>query len=439
MTRQQGILFDRNFALLLSGQSLTLLGSTIYYVVLVLYLKQLTGSAAVIGMVEFLAFLPWVLLGPVAGVWVDRNDEKTVLVLGHLLRGVLMILLCVCSLEWLPRWSAGRSGMVDGHYFAFPLPVYVVFLVTLAMGTIEAAFNAAFYALIPKILAKEKLQQGNSFFQGTGGILAMIGNALGGVIFGFAGAAVVFLVNGLAYFSAAVAGLFLSVQPRKRKEQPGSPRSGFVREIQEGFGFIWGHRGLRSQTIIYALSNLLFPCVMLSLPFLIEDVLMKGSIYYGYLLSVLTLSSIAGYLVFGWLKTTEKQNYVAICIVFVVETLAFLALSLSRHLFLVFGLLSVISVGMAVSKLINTSIKQKMIPEGLRGRVFATLDSLNGGLVPLAFAMGGFLIDWTHKNVFLIYAGIFVVHLLLTLWFISSRSIKVFYLGAASMEAESSA
>ena len=82
-------LFNKNFNLILAGQGTALLGSTLYYVVLVLFLKHMTGSAAMIGVVELLAFLPWVLLGPLAGALVDRADLKTVIVWSYALRGLL--------------------------------------------------------------------------------------------------------------------------------------------------------------------------------------------------------------------------------------------------------------------------------------------------------------------------------------------------------------
>jgi DHA3 family macrolide efflux protein-like MFS transporter len=429
MNQPSDRLFNKNFTLFLAGQCVALLGSTLYNVVLVLYLKRITGSAAVIGFVELLAFLPWVLLGPLAGTLVDRTNRKTVIVWSYFLRGILMILLSLFSLNYFLGLKMVDIGIAQFHLpFSFPFTLYAVFCVTVCMGIIDSAFNAALYSIVPTILAKDKIQQGNSLIHGAGGVLAVAGNALGGIFFSVLGGALAFLLNGISYLCAAFASFFISFGQRAPGVKPASSYRSFISEVKEGILFIWANRGLRYQTIVYTLSNLLFPAVMIALPFLVEDVMKLGNAYYGYLLSTLTMSSIAGYLVFGMLKTTEKQNYAVICAVFIIEAVLFLFLSFTVNVFFVFGLLSLLSICMAISRLINTSIKQKVIPEELRGRVFGTLDSINGGLVPLSLALSGVLIDLLNKNILLIFFFIFILYSLLALVFVLNKPIRHFYL-----------
>lgn len=404
---------------MIAGQCVALLGGTLYSVVLVLYLKQLTGSATVLGAVEFLAFLPWVIIGPLAGTFVDRANRKMVILWSYLVRSVLMLILFIVSLDRF----AGLTMLGP-----FPFPVYAVFLVTACMGIVDSAFNAALNSIIPSVLPREKVQKGNSLFQGAGGVLAMIGNALGGIFFTVLGGALAFLVNAVSYLCAAVATGFMSVSDGRRRSRPSFSYEGFARDTREGFLFIWRNKGLRNQTIVYTLSNLFFPMVMLALPFLIEDVMrLKGS-YYGYLLSILTLSSIVAYFVFGSLRTTSKQNYVVICSLFFIEAAVFFLVSFARNVILVFLFFSLLSGCMAVSRLINTSLKQKIIPEKLRGRVFGTLDSINGALAPLSFAIGGVVIDLLNKNVFMLFFVIFVVYTVLAVVFVLNGPIRHFYL-----------
>jgi MFS transporter, DHA3 family, macrolide efflux protein len=426
-------LFNKNFSLVFAGQCVSLIGSSLYYVVLVLYLKQMTGSATVIGIVELLAFLPWVLLGPFAGTLVDRSSRKTIIVWCDFLRGLLMLLLFIVSMDYFLGLKMVDIGIARFHFASFPLAVYAVFFVTILMGIVDSAFSSALNSIIPEILTEEKIQKGNSLFQGAGGVLAMVGNALGGIFFSVFGGALAFLMNGISYLSAAFASLFLSAGHKNPEKKPAFSYKSFLRETKEGFLFIWANKGLRNQTIIYALSNLLFPTVMLSLPFLIEDVMKLKSVYYGYLLSILTLSSIAGYFVFGLFKTTEKQNYVVICVIFFIEALLFLFLSFTANVFFVFVLLALLSSCMAISRLINTSLKQKVIPDQLRGRVFGTLDSINGGLVPLSFALSGIIIDLINKNILMLFSIIFGLYTLLAIAFVFNRPIRHFYLNSRNL------
>ncbi len=429
MTKPSDRLFNRNFTLFFAGQSAAFFGSTLYYVVLVLYLKKITGSATIIGVVELLAFLPWVLLGPFAGTLVDKTSRKTVIIWSYFLRSILMVLLFIFSLDYFFGLKMIDIGVAQFHFSSsFPFTLYIVFCVTLCMGIIDSAFNAALYSIIPLILKIDKIQKGNSLLQGSSGLLAMIGNALGGVFFSAFGGTLAFLLNGITYLSAAFSSLFITLEQKDSEKRYSTSYRSFIKDVKEGLLFIWANKGLRNQTIVYTLSNLFFPAVMIMLPFLVEDVMKLGEAYYGYLLSILTMSSIAGYFVYGMLKTTEKQNYIVICGVFILEAILFLFLSFSMNVYLVFGLLSLISVCMAVSRLINTSIKQKVIPEELRGRVFGTLDSINGGLVPLSLAGSGIVIDLLNKNILLIFFFIFIIYSVLALFFVLSRPIKNFYL-----------
>jgi len=428
-------LLNRNFSLILAGRGASILSSSLYAVVLVLYLKRMTGSASIIGAVELLAFLPLVLLGPFAGALVDRTRLKTVIVTGYALRGLLMLLLFFFSSAWFLELKSIDIGLARLDFTAaFPFPLYVLFAVTLCLGGIDAAFNTAMYAVIPTLLPPARVQKGNSVMQGVGGALTMAGNALGGLFFSLFGATPAFLLNGLSHLAAAAGGLFLGAAPGGAGERCAPARRHFMGEVKEGVLFILANKGLRNQTIVYALSNLLFPAVMLALPFLVEDVLKLGEAYYGYLMSVLTSSAIAGYFLFGLFKTTEKQNYRVICALFIVEALVFLLLAITVNVYLVFGLLALLSVCMAVSALINTTLKQQVIPAEFRGRVFGTLDSINGGLVPLSLALGGAVIDLLDKNISLLFLGIFVVYALLAVVFMLDRSIRGFYLSTAPQE-----
>lgn len=309
--------------------------------------------------------------------------------------------------------------------------MYAVFFVTLSIGVIESAFNSALNAIIPDTLPQDRIQKGNSLFQGIGGALGMAGNALGGVLFTVTGGAFVFLIRGACHLAAAIAALFLSVPNRSPAPDATFSYRGFLGEVKEGFRFIWMNKGLRNQTVIYMLSNLLFPMVMLGLPFLVTDIMKLDSAFYGYLLSMITLSSIVGYFVFGSLRLTERQNYAAMCVVFFVKPLVFLLLAYTTNVYCVFVLFAVLSSSMAISRLINTSFKQIVIPRELRGRVFGTENSINGALVPVSFAFGGFVIDLLGKDISRIFFIVFVSYTFLAIVFTLSRTIRQFYLPSA--------
>ncbi len=93
---------QRNFALLWGAGLISMLGDWVLFIALPFYIYTLTGSALGSGLMFIVESLPPLLLGSVAGVFVDRWDRRRTLILADLLRGtILLALLVPRSSEWL--------------------------------------------------------------------------------------------------------------------------------------------------------------------------------------------------------------------------------------------------------------------------------------------------------------------------------------------------
>ena len=82
----------RNLALLVTGNSVSAFGNAIYILAVILILKELTESTFAIGVFQFVALLPAVLLSPIVGSVIDRSSRRRIVVISDLARGVLMVL-----------------------------------------------------------------------------------------------------------------------------------------------------------------------------------------------------------------------------------------------------------------------------------------------------------------------------------------------------------
>ena len=86
-------LANRNFRLYFTGQAVSILGSWIQQVALAWLVYRLTGSAALLGITAFCGLIPQLVVGPLAGAWIDKQDKKKWLV------GV-QSLMAVQALRW---------------------------------------------------------------------------------------------------------------------------------------------------------------------------------------------------------------------------------------------------------------------------------------------------------------------------------------------------
>lgn len=83
-------LWNKNFFLLWQGQMVSVLGDVFYLMALNFWMLEITGSTALMGMLSAVTMLPKIILGPFAGVFVDRWDRKKLIVLTDLIRGVIV-------------------------------------------------------------------------------------------------------------------------------------------------------------------------------------------------------------------------------------------------------------------------------------------------------------------------------------------------------------
>ena len=128
------VLRRRNFALLWFGGLISMAGDWVLRIGLPLYIYQLTGSTLATGIMFMAGMLPSLLLGSVAGVFVDRWDRKRTMVIANLLLAVsLLPLLLVRSVEW----------------------VWIAYIAAFAQSCIAQFFDPAESAMLPLLVGEE--------------------------------------------------------------------------------------------------------------------------------------------------------------------------------------------------------------------------------------------------------------------------------------------
>jgi MFS family permease len=174
---------NRDFRLLWFGQIVSELGDWFTYVALYALLFELVGSASSVALLMVMQLLPIALVGPTAGVVVDRYDRRRIMIATDLIRGTVILGLLLVrspSMVWL---------------------AYVVTAVAVgAMGFFEPARSAT----VPNIVAKRDLVIANAVSTGTWSATLTIGAALGGAAAALLGRDTAFVLNSLSFFISAV-------------------------------------------------------------------------------------------------------------------------------------------------------------------------------------------------------------------------------------------
>ena len=222
-TAHRRLLRNRSFMALWMGQTISFIGDYFYWLAIPIMVEKLTGSALMVGLSVISTALPMLLLGPVAGVFVDRWDRRRTMIAADVLRG-LLVLLCLLV----------RS----------PEQVWIYYVVGFSMSCVSRFFFPSQNAVLPLIVTdKDDLLAANGLMQIVQTVGFLAGPAMAGFSIGLWGEQVAFLVDSATFFGSAMAILSMRV-PRttEGRQAAGSQLAAVWAEMREGLVYLFGNR-----------------------------------------------------------------------------------------------------------------------------------------------------------------------------------------------------
>jgi MFS family permease len=215
------VLKKRPFLALWIGQMISAIGDYFSWLAMLLTVRKLTGSNFAMSLSMISLAVPTLLLGPLAGVMVDRWDRRRTMIVSDIGRA-LTVLLCLLA--------TSRER------------VWIFFLV----GLIQSAFGQFFFparsAVVPLLVHEEELVAANGLMQMTMVVSLTVGAGLAGATIQAFGANAAFLVNSLGFLLSALAVALMRV-PRAAAASPAAPKA-VAHEFREGLQFLFSSRTL---------------------------------------------------------------------------------------------------------------------------------------------------------------------------------------------------
>lgn len=394
-------LFNKNFFLLWQGQFISRLGINMYGVAMALYLKHTTGSATLMGLMWTFSGLPIIILGPFAGIVVDRYSRRNILVFSDLLNAMV-----ISAFAFYLFKIQNQSELV----------IIGLFAVGVFLGITGAFFNPAVAASVPDIVPKSKIAGANSMGQISMQVTTFIGQAIGSGLYTLVGAPVVCIINGISYFYSCISKSFIKI-PQKFPEKKNNIKQRFQSykvDLIEGFQYIWKNKGLRVLIYVAAITNFFTTPILPLLPFYVEDYLKIGAEWYGVFLGMTGIGALFGYAFAGIAKLQPKARGNLMMIFIILMSAGYGILGFVKVPVIALGL-SFLGGFMGGFIAVNISVTlQITTPTEIRGRVMALLTTLVGSLMPIGMGIGGYIGDLLDKNIPLIYASCGAIMAILT-------------------------
>ena len=178
---------NRNLCFLLQAQFVSRVGSQIYDMAMLLWLYTKTGSAAAMGMAMLISNLPEAFLAPIGGSIADRVGRTRVAILADMASGLAVALVTIALVSSMP----------------IGVQVAALCVGNLLLGLAGVCRVPAVTAILPSMVAPERLQRASSWqgLASTGGRIA--GQACGGILFATLGVAWTFAMNSASFFASA--------------------------------------------------------------------------------------------------------------------------------------------------------------------------------------------------------------------------------------------
>ncbi len=357
----------RDFRWLLASSWTSNVGDGVALAAAPLLIASMTSSPLLVAAGAILQFLPWLLFGLHAGAIADRFDRRRLVMFANAARAVVLAALCVFLI----------TGTAN---------IWIVLAVAFLYGTAEVFVDTAGSTLLPMLVKPADLGVGNARLQ-AGYLVAnqFAGPPVGAFLFA-AGTAWPFLLEVLCVGFAVVLISRMARTPVPPRETDAHPP--VHTDIAEGLRWLWQNPPVRMLVLIILLFNVTWAAPWGVLVLYATEHLQMGAVGYGMLTTASAAGGILATLSFGWLE--RHVSFATLMrVALSLEVLMHLAFALTTAGWVALIIMVVFGAYAFVWGTISTTVRQRLVPAELQGRVASVnMVGVFGGMV-IGQALGG--------------------------------------------------
>jgi len=239
--------WKRQFAVIYTGQAFSILGSAAVQFAIIWWLTIQTESAVILTIAYIVAFLPNMLIGPFAGVWIDRYNRRTVMIAAD---GLVAV----------------SSAILGVAFLLVPTPpIWFIYIILFLRGLGSTFHNPAMQAAIPMFVPADMLTKAGGWGNMIQSISNMMGPVLGAALMSFLPIAAVMIVDILGAAFAIVCLLFVIIPDIPQT----SEKMNVLSDMKQGFMAMKANKPLMAvffpmllMTILYMPLGALFPLLV---------------------------------------------------------------------------------------------------------------------------------------------------------------------------------
>lgn len=374
MLSPNSVLRNRGFRNLFLGQAISQLGDSFYNLIFMFMVMHLTKNPVLTGLVAACEWLPFLALGPYAGVLADRMDRRRILLLSDVISTLVLVAFGVTT------WLCGAP------------PLWMLFVTPACLASVRVFFMPAKGAAIPRLVDAEDLMAANGISMTAQNMIPLLSLPLSATVLAalFQLSPQIFLLSavGLNAVSFLASAWFIAKLPPIAPEDR-EPQHPF-RDIQEGFRYI------KSRHVLVVLVVVTFFLNLFISPFYVIY-LATNDVWFGGQPQTIAWFEFAffigmalGSIVCARTRITRPGIANSIALAIVGVTVALMAFSRDFWLFCLWN----VAAGLALpfASIPMTTFMQMTTRDAMRGRVSSALNMVSAGVHPVGMAMSGVMI-----------------------------------------------
>lgn len=361
----------RDFRWLLASSWTSNIGDGVALAAAPLLIASMTSSPILVAAGAILQFLPWLLFGLHAGAIADRFDRRRLVMFANGARAVVLTGLCVFLV----------TGTAN---------IWIVLAVAFLYGTAEVFVDTAGSTLLPMLVKPADLGLGNARLQ-AGYLVAnqFAGPPLGAFLFA-AGTAWPFLLEIICVALAVVLISRMAKTPVPPRETDAHPP--VHTDIAEGLRWLWRNPPVQMLVLIILVFNVTWAAPWGVLVLYATEHLHMGAVGFGALTTASAIGGLLATACFGWLE--RHVSFATLMrVVLSLEVLMHLAFALTSTGWVALVIMFVFGAYAFVWGTISTTVRQRLVPAELQGRVASVnMVGVFGGMV-IGQALGGVIAE----------------------------------------------
>ncbi|MFA5302608.1 MAG: MFS transporter [Bacteroidales bacterium] len=391
---------NKKVALFLLSQNISLFGSSVVGFAIIWHITLETSSGLWLMLSTICAMFPQVIVSLWGGVWADRYNRKTLIMLTD---GFIAL---------------STFGLAVAFWLGFQrLELLLAVSVVRSIGA--GIQTPAVHAIFPQLVARENLTRVQGINQTLGSVLMLLAPAVGGAVLGSMNISWAFMLDVFTAAMAILVMVFIKIETIERKDEVGTMFS----ELKEGVRYAFSNPVLRRIIICYAFSFFLFTPAAVLTPLMVERSFGSDVWFLTANEIVWSVGSIVGG-IFVSLYGNFKNKIRTIAVSLGAFGLTFGLLGVAGNFTIYLIIMGIAGFFMPVIATAETVLIQEITEPDRMGRVFSIIQIIAASAMPIAILLFGPLADVISVEMILVISGALLI-MVGYLYYLSNRKLLI--------------